>query len=393
MLPIVLVTLSTPDIALYAAKSEVNKIRYCRKHGYGCAIYKDVLDANRPASWSKILALKEVFAAGKCDWCFWIDADAIITNSEIRLETIIDEEYDLIVSQDINGINFGVFLIKNTPGARQFLDAVYAQTQHIHNPIVENAAVREVIAKELAPMCAVKVESQRRFNSCLYGLYYYPPYPEGDFQRGDFVLHLPAASGEVRNALFTAFGKILGHPRTREELHTYVEEHCSGPLVGAEVGVREGIYAKYLLDHIDFRLFYCIDAWRHLPDYTDISNVSDAEHECLLQRAMERLSVHDDKTRFVRKLSTEAAEEIGNGTLDFVYIDANHDYAACKQDLLSFYPKMRRGGIMAGHDYLNEIRSEGVYGVKRAVDEFVECNRVSDFLVTPEPWPTWILKL
>jgi predicted O-methyltransferase YrrM len=64
-------------------------------------------------------------------------------------------------------------------------------------------------------------------------------------------------------------------------------------------------------------------------------------------------------------LSTEAAGLFQNASIDFLYIDGNHQYEAVKQDIELFLPKIRRGGLISGHDYtLFE-------GVKTAVDEML----------------------
>ena len=51
---------------------------------------------------------------------------------------------------------------------------------------------------------------------------------------------------------------------------------------------------------------------------------------------------------------------------DFLYIDGNHRYEAVKSDLINYYPRVKKGGIISGHDY----EFEGTPDVKKAVDEF-----------------------
>lgn len=58
------------------------------------------------------------------------------------------------------------------------------------------------------------------------------------------------------------------------------------------------------------------------------------------------------KTVFHHKLSTEAAKEIPDQSLDFVYIDARHDYCGALEDIENYWPKLHPGGIMAGDDYI-----------------------------------------
>jgi hypothetical protein len=64
------------------------------------------------------------------------------------------------------------------------------------------------------------------------------------------------------------------------------------------------------------------------------------------------------------------ARDVADSSLDFVYIDARHDRASVLEDLAAWYPKVRAGGIIAGHDYVDGTFPSGVFGVKSAVDEF-----------------------
>lgn len=63
--------------------------------------------------------------------------------------------------------------------------------------------------------------------------------------------------------------------------------------------------------------------------------------------------------------SLEAALRYEDRTLDFVFLDADHDYAAVSADIRAWLPKIRPGGYLGGHAYLPDWP-----GVVRAVDEF-----------------------
>lgn len=77
---------------------------------------------------------------------------------------------------------------------------------------------------------------------------------------------------------------------------------------------------------------------------------------------------------------------IENESLDYIYVDARHDYCGVKEDLNNFWPKLRTGGIFAGHDYLTADEVAGQDwslcqdgsmnrgAVKGAVDEFAELH-------------------
>ena len=139
--------------------------------------------------------------------------------------------------------------------------------------------------------------------------------------------------------------------------------------IGVEVGVLRGEFSAQLLKDWDGKL-YLVDSWKHLEDYKDVSNVDDASHEDNYQFVKQRFAGNINVV-IIRKLSAEAASDFTDGSLDWVYIDANHSYEAVKADLAVWYPKIRSGGIIAGHDYFNDTdHVAGNFGVEKAVKEF-----------------------
>ena len=74
----------------------------------------------------------------------------------------------------------------------------------------------------------------------------------------------------------------------------------------------------------------------------------------------------------IRLPSTEASNLYADNSLDFVFIDANHSYEFVKDDIKHWYPKVKKGGILAGHDYIPAWP-----GVIQAVNEFISKNNYS----------------
>lgn len=94
----------------------------------------------------------------------------------------------------------------------------------------------------------------------------------------------------------------------------------------------------------------------------------------------------------VRKLSIEAAKDFEDGSLDWVYIDASHLYDEIKVDIEVWYPKVRSGGIVSGHDYLNICTPFGDFGVIKAVDEFFTRLNLKVFVTTERYASWWVIK-
>jgi hypothetical protein len=99
----------------------------------------------------------------------------------------------------------------------------------------------------------------------------------------------------------------------------------------------------------------------------------------------------DDVLFPLKMPSEQAANLFDDGSLDFVWIDADHGYEAVGRDLAAWFPRVKRRGVLGGHDYMNN----DFPGVRRAVDEFfteqelpLQINGTS-FLVT-KPSPRWL---
>jgi predicted O-methyltransferase YrrM len=82
-----------------------------------------------------------------------------------------------------------------------------------------------------------------------------------------------------------------------------------------------------------------------------------------------------------RCLSLAAADDFTDGSLDFVFIDATHTYDAVSRDIAAWWPKVKPGGLLAGHDYIH------FPGVRAAVNDFVaRHDRGSAFRSSRNSW-------
>lgn len=167
--------------------------------------------------------------------------------------------------------------------------------------------------------------------------------------------------------------------------------------LGVEVGVQKGYFAREILTNWPGFL-YLVDTWRNLEGYTDAANVSDAEHEENYQETLRQCERGAQGKRFtpMRMTSLEAAAIIAErieltGPLDFVYLDADHSYESVKADIEAWFPLVKSGGVIAGHDYIKDgVYPFGTFGVQRAVKEFFGPIEAT-VTVTHEEFPSWLV--
>lgn len=120
------------------------------------------------------------------------------------------------------------------------------------------------------------------------------------------------------------------------------------------------------------------DAWHH----------NGTPMETMFHNHMAPLARHYET---IRGGSSESARFFDDGSVDFVFIDANHTYDFVKADVLAWLPKIKPGGIIAGHDY------NAPHEVERAVNEIFGTKVVpipsDDFDQNDRPFYSWKVQL
>jgi hypothetical protein len=132
-----------------------------------------------------------------------------------------------------------------------------------------------------------------------------------------------------------------------------------GLKIGVEIGVDKGDFSKNVMDRSDMRKYYCIDTWQddfgsdHKPDYFD------KDGGVRFNQAKDTLSkyIRDQKLMMIRKNSLNASKYFGPESIDFCYIDGDHSLGGIYTDLMAWTPKVKVGGIIAGHDYKDGPKS------------------------------------
>lgn len=131
-------------------------------------------------------------------------------------------------------------------------------------------------------------------------------------------------------------------------------------LNGAEVGVRLAKNAKGLLDTYPKLHLFLIDSYTSFKGKN--GEVVDQDQDEIKRKAKEKLKSFENRITWLEMLSVEAAENIPDKSLDYTFIDAGHGYEDVRDDIEAYLPKIRDGGILAGHDF-----APGYGGLKKAV--------------------------
>ena len=134
--------------------------------------------------------------------------------------------------------------------------------------------------------------------------------------------------------------------------------------IGLLIGVRSANFAHAILRHWHVcEKFYLVDPYQHIPilhaDELMTDTISDPEQ--MFQDAVSRMSVFGNVPSWLRLTPQQAITHIPDNSIDFIYIDDRHDYCSVMQNLELFWPKLRVGGVMAGHDYLTVAEAKKLY--------------------------------
>lgn len=184
-----------------------NKMEYCEKHNYDFQ-YRAEKFFYTHIGFEKIHRVLELFEKENFDILYWCGADTLITNFDIKITDLIDDEHDFFICGDANGINADSFVIKNTPKARQLFQEVL--DFQLNNNYLYEKENRYLNEQETLDMFInneykdiTKIYPQRVMNSYNYDLYPISHFGEqfkdkkdylgndGNWQPGDFLIHFP----------------------------------------------------------------------------------------------------------------------------------------------------------------------------------------------------------
>lgn len=153
---------------------------------------------------------------------------------------------------------------------------------------------------------------------------------------------------------------------------------------GVEIGTDQGEYAEVLCKTIPNLTLSCIDPWKAEAYEINQQPESKEKQEFFDVRFITtQKRLNSFKVGLHRETSMSALKLFVDNSLDFVYIDGNHDFLNVTQDIHYWYKKVKPGGILSGHDYVR-YPSRKFNHVQKVVNAYMQAYHLLPiFLVTP----------
>lgn len=152
---------------------------------------------------------------------------------------------------------------------------------------------------------------------------------------------------------------------------------------GVEIGVQQGIYSEILCQSNPQAKIYGVDKWEWYPTFAHYitSNTQLANYG----RTKTRMAQYPNY-KIIRGWSMDALKKFKDESLDFVFIDGNHDYDFLINDLIGWSKKVRKGGIISGHDYRRSANSKinsilARWDVKIIIDLYVKIREIDPLFI------------
>ena len=153
---------------------------------------------------------------------------------------------------------------------------------------------------------------------------------------------------------------------------------------GAEIGVEGGGNAAAMLAANPRLHLLGVDAWTPYREYGDYRRPSRLQG--FYEQAQQHTAPYADRCRLVRAFSMDAVRDVPTESLDFCYIDGNHEFDYVMQDLIEWSKRVAPGGIVAGHDY-HRLPKRRVQVIE-AVTAYRQAHGIEEFWVFGGQCPT-----
>jgi predicted O-methyltransferase YrrM len=145
---------------------------------------------------------------------------------------------------------------------------------------------------------------------------------------------------------------------------------------GVELGVFKGEFTEQILRTVKPKMLYLIDLWEYNKDIHSANFDEKPDMIKNYEHVKKRYGILRNVT-IKKGYSDQELQQLADGSLDWIYVDADHRYEGVKKDLEVAIKKVKKNGIIAGDDY---IEKQG-WGVVKAVNELLETRQVELILI------------
>lgn len=195
---------------------DLNKVEYAKKHGYSAIAKTDNFNKSQ-IHFDKFEHILDIMKTRTdIDWIWWLDNDAMITNFDVKLESIIDEQYHIIMATDIASLNNGSFIVKNSLQGREWVEFILSKKSE-YKDNTKWPDQQPVIDFYPKFQHLFKIVPQRIINSYDYTIYNIQDVDllgnSGQWEPGDFVIHWPALNNDLRIQLVNHFKQFIQDTR------------------------------------------------------------------------------------------------------------------------------------------------------------------------------------
>jgi len=156
--------------------------------------------------------------------------------------------------------------------------------------------------------------------------------------------------------------------------------------VGAEIGVEQGKFSETLCKANPDLKLYSIDPWDAYDRGSHV--VPQRKLDRYYAEAVERLKPYN--CEIIKRYSQDIVRKFKPGTLDFVYIDGNHEFEYVMQDIIQWSKIVRGGGIVSGHDYCLDKHERLPFHVIQATKVYTEVYNIRPWFRTADHAPSWM---
>ena len=159
----------------------------------------------------------------------------------------------------------------------------------------------------------------------------------------------------------------------RNDLPEFFKE--KGFKVGVEIGVWRGEYGKILAGN-GIKI-YGVDPY---ADYDDLDDIYGGQKKMDEDYKIATEALKGLDYTIIRKPSMEVVKDFADESIDFVYIDGNHSFKYFTEDLWEWSKKVKKGGVISGHDYI-QLGAPGFCDVKWVLDAYTKCWKIPKWFI------------